>query len=331
MPQLMKAILLRSFGQPDGLGLTELAVPEPGPGEVLIKMAASPINPSDLILLSGANPHKRTLPCVPGFEGAGKVIASGGGEAADNLVGQNVACRAKPIGDGAWAEFMVTEAQRCIPLLPHVSLLDASMLLVNPLTAWALIDSAIGAGHKAAIQTAAASALGKMVVKMAQDRQWPLINVVRRETQVKLLKDLGATWVLNSEAPDFAHDLQKAALELGATVCFEAIAGTMVDKILRLMPSGSELWSYGGLSGENCSIDPMVLVYGEKTIRGFWGPPTLYKNPAKLQAAVSEIQAKITTVFQTEVRSKFALQDHEKALKLYSESMGAGKMIFVMD
>jgi NADPH:quinone reductase len=327
----MKAIYLRSYNQKDSLEFTEVAMPEPGPGEVLVKMAASPINPSDLILLSGANPNKRTLPCVPGFEGAGIVITSGGGKAAEDLVGKSVACRAKPVGDGAWAEFMVTEAQRCIVLLPHVSLLDAAMLLVNPLTAWALVDSAMGALHQGAIQTAAASAIGKMVVKLAHDRQWPLINIVRKEDQVKLLKDLGATWVLNSEAPDFADNLEKTALELGATVCFEAIAGSMVDKILRLMPSGSELWSYGGLSGENCSIDPMVLVYGEKSVRGFWGPPTLYKNPDKLQAAVAEIQAKITTVFQTEVRAKFHLPDYEKALKLYSESMGAGKMLFVME
>jgi NADPH:quinone reductase len=327
----MKALLLRSFAQSDSLQFTEVAVPEPGPGEVLVKMAASPINPSDLILLSGANPNTRTLPSIPGFEGAGKVITSGGGKTADDLVGKNVACRAKPVGNGAWAEFMVTEAQRCIPLLSHVSLLDASMLLVNPLTAWALIDSAMGDGHKGAIQTAAASAIGKMVVKLAQERQWPLINVVRKEAHVKVLKELGASWVLNSEAPDFDRDLQELALKLGTTVCFEAIAGSFVDRILRLMPSGSELWSYGGLSGEKCAIDPMVLVYGEKVVRGFWGPPTLYKNPDKLEAAVAEIQDKIKTVFQTDVRSQFALQDHEKALKLYSESMSAGKILFVMD
>jgi NADPH:quinone reductase-like Zn-dependent oxidoreductase len=235
------------------------------------------------------------------------------------------------VGDGAWAEYMVAEASRCIPLNPEVSLHDAAMLLVNPLTAWALIDSAIGAGHQAAIQTAAASALGKMILKLAAHRQFPLIHVVRKEAQVRELTDMGAKWVLNSESGDFEAHLRARAAEGSATVCFEAVAGKLANTVLRAMPRGSELWSYGGLSGEPCQIDPVILVYEEKVVRGFWGPPTLYKDREKLSAAVQEIQQKIDTVFKTNVREKLPLREFEKALNLYQESMGAGKLLFVME
>ncbi len=327
----MKAVVLQAVGKSAQAEFLEVPIPKPGLGEVLIQMAASPINPSDLIFLAGANPLKRKLPCIPGFEGSGKVIASGGGTQADSLVGKNVACRAKSIGDGAWAQYMVTEAARCFPLNPDVSFADGATLLVNPLTAWALIDGAISAGHQAAIQTAAASSLGKMILRLAQDRHFPLINVVRREEQMLALRELDCKFVLNSETPDFEKDLRELAAKLSATVCFEAVAGELANQVLKAMPSRSELWSYGGLSGEPCRIEPMVLIYEEKLVRGFWGPPTLYKSPQKLAQAVNEIQSNINSVFHTSVRAKFHPKDFQEALRLYRESMGTGKILFVFD
>jgi NADPH:quinone reductase-like Zn-dependent oxidoreductase len=327
----MKALLLHNFGEPARIEFAECPSPKPGLDEVLIKITASPINPSDLVLLAGLNPIKRALPCVPGFEGSGKVIASGGGIWADSLVGRNVACRAKPAGGGAWAEFMVTDASRCIPLNDDISVEDASMLLVNPLTAWALIDSAITHRHQAAIQTAAAGALGKMILRLAHARQFSLINVVRRKEQKKALEDLGAQHILICEDPDFEPNLKELCAKLSATVCFEAVAGDLANKVLRAMPNHSELWSYGGLSNQALEIDPMSLIYEDKYVRGFWGPQTLYNSPQKLNQAVGEIQDNISSIFKTDIKGRFQLKEFHDALRLYKKAMGSGKMIFVMD
>jgi NADPH:quinone reductase-like Zn-dependent oxidoreductase len=130
----MKAIILNEYGDPPTIECNDIQLPKPAQDEVLVKIAIAPINPSDLIFIGGKNPSARPLPSAPGFEGSGTVVESGGGDLADQLLNQNVACRAMPDRGGTWAEYVVTKADRCIPLLPHVSLEQGAMLLVNPMT-----------------------------------------------------------------------------------------------------------------------------------------------------------------------------------------------------
>jgi NADPH:quinone reductase-like Zn-dependent oxidoreductase len=298
---------------------------------VLIKVMASPINPSDQIFLRGANPNARQLPSVPGFEGSGMVIGSGGGELADALVGKKTAFRARPDKDGAWAQYTVTDAERCIPLLPAVSFIEGAMLLVNPLTAWTLVNSAQEAGHKCAIQNAAASALGRMVVKFAAERGLEMINIVRKKEQMELLQGLGAKCILNSEDAGFQDALRKATHECNATVAFDAIAGDAANQLLAAMPRAAELWSYGGLSEQPLKIDPMILIYEQKVVKGFWGPPTFYKLPEKKFAAASlEIQERLSTTFNTTVHKTFALAEFATALSTYESNMSRGKVLFLV-
>ena len=169
IPATMRAIELRSFERtPESLVVVEKPVPRAGKGQVLVKMAAAPINPSDLAFLRGLYGLKKSLPVVPGLEGSGVVVAAGGGLRARVLMGRRVACSAPPGGDGTWAEYMVTSAAVCFPLGKKVSLEQGAMSLVNPLTAWALMDLARRGGHRAVVQTAAASALGRMILRLAQ-------------------------------------------------------------------------------------------------------------------------------------------------------------------
>ena len=123
----MKAIVLNKAGDRRSIEHKEIDLPKPAQDEVLIKVAVTPINPSDLIFIDGHNPTTRPLPSAIGFEGAGTVIESDGGSQADALVGKNVACRALQNRDGTWAEFVVTSADRCIALLPEVSLEQGAM------------------------------------------------------------------------------------------------------------------------------------------------------------------------------------------------------------
>jgi len=203
------------------------------------------------------------------------------------------------------------------------------MLLINPLTAWALMNSARQAGHKCAIQTAAASALGKMIVRLSELWKLPVINVVRSQKSVPVLKEIGAEHVLCTEDNAFQEQLKDLAHGLNATVAFDAVAGRQSNAILSAMPKGSELWVYGGLCGEPCTVDPMLLIYQDKVVKGFWGPPTVYKlDPDRFDAAILEIQQNLDGVFRSDIRRIYKPAEFKQALEDYTASMGDGKALF---
>lgn len=332
IPSTMQSVVLKAYGGARDLELAERTTPKPEVGEVLVQVKASPINPSDLIFLDGHNPNSRSLPTIPGFEGSGIVVQSGGGVEAEALLGKNVSFLSKPDKDGAWAEYAVANTEYCIPLLSSVSWIAGAMLQINPLTAWTLVDKAQKEGHRYAIQTAAASTLGKMVVKFAAERNLGLINIVRKDEHVKLLKSLGASHVLNSESQDFDKDLQTLARENNATVAFDAISGNVSERLLKVMPFSSEVWVYGRLSGQHLEIDSVRLIYELKSVKGFWGPFTFYKlNRKDFNAAIQEIQGRLTTVFESDVHAVYQLSEFEKALSEYQQNMSRGKVLFVMN
>ncbi|HEU4597223.1 MAG TPA: alcohol dehydrogenase catalytic domain-containing protein, partial [Pyrinomonadaceae bacterium] len=170
IPATMRALELRDYEDADALALVERPVPRPGEGEALVRIAATPINPSDLMFVRGLYGQKKRLPVVPGFEGSGVVVEAGDGMMGRYLKGKRVACAAPFDGDGTWAEYMLTPAALCIPLDARTELESAASMIVNPFTAWALLARARRLGAKAVVQTAAASALGRMVVRLAAAR-----------------------------------------------------------------------------------------------------------------------------------------------------------------
>src|SRR5680860_1283921 len=138
IPKTMQAVILSEGGATPKTATID--VPEPGKGEVLIRMFASPINPSDLAFLKGGYGIQKTYPTVPGFEGSGTVVAAGKGILPKLWMGKKVACAASPKYNGCWAEYMVTSADSCVPLSKNVSLEQAAMMFVNPMTALAFFD-----------------------------------------------------------------------------------------------------------------------------------------------------------------------------------------------
>src|ERR1051326_6186143 len=193
LPETMRAVELRSYdGGADSVVLAEMPVPRPGDGQVLVLMAAAPINPSDLSFIRGTYGIKKRLPVVPGFEGSGEVVAAGGGLLARYLLGKRVACAAPTDDDGTWAEFMLAHADHCVPLRKETDIEQAATLIVNPFTAWALLEAAEELRAKSVVQTAAASALGRMLTRLAISRGVHVVNVVRRKEQVELLQHEGA-------------------------------------------------------------------------------------------------------------------------------------------
>ena len=266
IPDMMAAI--RQHQAEGELKTEQIAIPRPGPGEVLVKMDASPINPSDLAMLAGGY-MERSYPFTPGLEGSGTIVEAGSGLFPRLRMGKRVACSPKPGGDGTWAEFMLTSAMKVVPLPLHISLEQGAMMVVNPMTAMAFIKLAKEGKHRTIVNNAAASALGKMLIRLAKRQQIPLINIVRKEEQLITLKKMGATHVLNSSSDSFEEELKELAEKLGATLILDAVTGSQSSILLEAAPRGSTLLAYARLSGDPMVINPGTIMKDEKQIMGF--------------------------------------------------------------
>lgn len=329
----MRAVQIQAYdGKPESINVAEVPVPKPGAGEVLVKVHASPVNPSDLAFLQGLYGFKKPLPAIPGFEGSGTVVESGAGMMPRFLKGRRVACAAADanVAGGMWAEYLVTAAQFCMPLRKNIDLEQGAALLVNPITAWALMEEARKGNHRAVVQTAAASALGRMIVRLGRKFSLPVINVVRRPEQVELLRREGAEHVVNSSDAGFPEQLRDLCHKLGATIGFDAVAGEVSAIVLRAQPRGARLLVYGGLSFQPCQADPGSLIFESKRLEGFWLSGWLRtKNLLGQLRLAKQIQELLGNELKTEFQAKVPLQDAPRALQQYAANMTAGKILIV--
>jgi NADPH:quinone reductase len=257
------ALELRSLIRKNGeleLSLVRVPVPEPGPDEVLVKVEASPINPSDLGLLVGpadmskakstgsgegvvvrASVPSAALPFLAarldqsmpvGNEGAGTVVKAGSSEAAQALKGKTVSM----VGGAMYAQYRLKKVSDCQPLPDGTTAAEGASWFVNPLTALGMTETMKREGHKALVHTAAASNLGQMLNRICLKDGIGLVNIVRNEAQAKLLRGIGAKHVLDSTSPNFMEALTEALVETGATIAFDAIGGgTLASQILTCM------------------------------------------------------------------------------------------------
>ncbi len=331
IPPTMRALQLRAYdGKPESLVLVEKPVPHPGKGQVLVQIAAAPVNPSDSGFIRGLYAMQKKLPVTPGFEGSGTVVAAGSGLMARALLGKRVTSAAPFDGDGTWAEYMVTSAKMCIPLRKHVSLEQGATLIVNPMTAWALMDIAKRGGHRAVVQSAAASALGRMIFRLGKRFGITVINVVRRQEQVDLLQSLGAPYVLNSSVPDFEEHLRQLSHQLHVSLALEAVSGEIAGYILRALPKGAQMILYGAISEQACQIDPRSLVFDGKRLEGFWLAEWARRKSiiGQIRAAM-QVQKLLASDLKTEVRARLPLEDAVKGLQQYTVQMTEGKILLV--
>lgn len=280
---------LRSLITSDGrlrLSLVDEPVPTPGPDEVLVRVDAAPINPSDLGLLLGpadvgsiaaaGNPGRPVVTAsvpaaaLPGLtarldqsmpvgnEGAGEVVAAGVSAAAQALLGRKVAA----LGGAMYAQYRCLPIGQCLALPADASSEEGASAFVNPLTALGMVETMRREGHRALVHTAAASNLGQMLVRICQADGIDLVNIVRKPDQVALLRGLGARHVLDSSAPDFMDALIDALAETGATIAFDATGGgTLGGQILSAMErainrSAKEYSRYGSATHKQ------VYLYG---------------------------------------------------------------------
>lgn len=335
IPNQMKALQIEAYQEDPlaavrSLRVVQIPTPKPKQGQVLIKVEAAPCNPSDLLLLQGRYGRKKPLPAVPGWEGAGTVVAAGGGFLARWLVGKRVAFSNQSDGSGTWAEYCSVEAKTCIALKSEMEIEQGASLIINPLTALGMVDTALKEGHKALIQNAAASQVGRMVARLAEEKGIPAIHIVRRADQEAVLKELGAKVVLNSESKTFQEELQETAAKMRATIAFDAVAGPMTGQILRAMPNHSKVCVYGALSATNCAdISPLSLIFQQKSVQGFYLSGWLAKQGLwGLYQATNTVQKLIINgTFHTDIQARTTLEDAPQALEAYQKEMTKGKVL----
>ena len=242
------------------LALQEIDMPQPGADEVVVRIEAAPLNPSDLAVMfsvadmstavqSGTDENPVITADVPaafmpsvktrvskatpvGNEGAGTVVAAGSSDAAQALMGKTVAV----IGGGTYRQYLCANVQSCLELKEGTTAKEGASSFVNPLTALAMVETMRAEGHKAIIHAAAASSLGQMLNRICMADGVDLVNIVRKDTQEKLLRDMGAKYVVNSSSETFLADLTAAIVETGATISFDPIGGgKLTSDILNCM------------------------------------------------------------------------------------------------
>ena len=280
---------LRSLVTPDNtleVAIHEAGVPQPGSDEVVVRMEAAPVNPSDLGVMFGPAdmstarveersgrpvliadiPEKlmrmvagRTGKAIPvGNEGSGTVIAAGESDAAQALLGKTVGL----FGGGTYRQFHCVNVQQCIPMLPGTTAAQSASCFVNPMTALAMVETMRMENHSALVHTAAASNLGQMLNRICIDDGVDLVNIVRKQEQEELLRDMGATHVCNSGSDNFRQDLITALKATGATLAFDAIGGgKLVGDILTCMEAVASQ-SMAQFSIYGSETPKQVYIYG---------------------------------------------------------------------
>ena len=280
------------------LALKNIDMPQPGADEVVIRIEAAPLNPSDLGVLFGAadmssakqtgteqNPvitadvpaqfmpslKTRVGKATPvGNEGAGTVVAAGSSPAAQALIGKTVAV----IGGGTYRKFICANVQSCLELKEGTTAKEGASSFVNPLTALAMVETMRAEGHKAIIHAAAASNLGQILNRICIADGVDLINIVRKPEQEKLLRDMGAKYVVNSSNDTFLADLTAAIIETGATIAFDPIGGgQLTSDILNCMEVAAtrDITEYSVYGSDTFK---QVYIYGALNR----GPITLNRN-----------------------------------------------------
>jgi NADPH:quinone reductase-like Zn-dependent oxidoreductase len=340
--------LIRKSGELE-ISLVSVPTPEPSADEVVVRVEASPINPSDLGLLVGAADlstakasGSKAAPVITaevpqaamramagrldesmpvGNEGAGVVIKTGSSDAAKALMGKTVAM----IGGAMYAQYRTIRARDCLVLPPGTTPAEGASCFVNPLTALGMTETMRREGHKALVHTAAASNLGQMLNKICLKDGIGLVNIVRSAQQADILRKIGAKHICDSTAATFMDDLTQALVETGATIAFDAIGGgKLAGQILTCMEVAANKTAKV-YSRYGSSVYKQVYIYGgldtrpTELNRSFgmtWGVggwllfPFLQKiGPAEGEKLRQRVAAELKTTFASHYTQVVSLQE----------------------
>lgn len=338
MKQTNKGFAVKLFDNLDEpiknrIELTESAIPKPAPGQVLVEVLAAPVNPSDLIFLYGKYGVPPTDGMYCGFEGCARVIKANAGLYGKWLEGKRVAVSAQVGYGGLWSRYAVTGANHCLPLRKELTDEQGATLIVNPLTSVCLVERAVQLKSKAVVINAAASQVGKGVIRYAKQVGLKTIATVRSQANVEVLKKLGADIVLLTTDTNFAEQLKKHTKELKARVLFDAVAAQDTALCLHNMPNRSTAVVYGRLTekysqfgGEYGVAD---LIFRDCKIEGFWLSTYVRRaKPWQLLSLSKKVQKLFAQgIFDTDIYGTFNFDEFPDALAHYASNKSDGKVI----
>lgn len=338
--------LVKSSGELE-LSLVTVPTPAPAADEVVVRVEASPLNPSDLGLLfgaadleqlkaSGSAEHPVITAPIPagvmpmmkarldesmpvGNEGSGVVIAAGSSPQAQALLGKVVGV----LGGAMYSQFRTLNVAQCLVVADGTTPAEAASCFVNPLTALGMVETMRREGHRALVHTAAASNLGQMLNRICIQDEVPLVNIVRSEEQAEILRKIGAKYICDSTAPTFMADLVKALAETGATLAFDAIGGgKLAGQILTAMEAAINQTAKG-YSRYGSSVHKQLYIYGslnnaptefQRSFGMAWGmggwllTPFLQKiGPADGQRLRARVAAELKTTFASQYTQVISL------------------------
>lgn len=320
----MRRVRFSRFGKPSEVAeVVDVDAPRRGPGDALVRMLASPINPADHLLMTGNHASRPPLPAFAGIEGVGEILEG------DALApGTRVIL---PPGAGTWSERVAYAERALIPVPSDLDVLQAAMMGVNPATAWLLVELTGLAPGEWLLQNAASSAVAKLMIRLAHARGVRTVNVVRRADVADSLRALGADVVLVGEE-DLPARVREATGGAPVRWAFDAVAGASSGVLASCLSPGGTLVTYGLLSYEPVQIPARLMVFGDIVCRGF----SRYGAIAKLgpngardtYARVAKLVADGT--LRSEIEATYGLERVREALE-HSERDGRnGKIVLTI-
>jgi len=325
----MRALRFAEVGDPLAvLRLENVPTPEPGPGQVRVRITHRPINPSDLYCVQGTYPVRPELPGSPGFEGFGVIDALGEG-----VVGLAVGQRVIPATGtpGTWAEFVVAPAAGVIPIPDAISDQVGAQVLANPMTAWVMLTEALSLSHDDWIlQTAAASTLGHLVIQLARHLGMRTINVVRRREHVRQLQAAGANAVICTADERLVDRVREITDGSGVRAAIDAVGGPEGADVAACLANGGTMLSVGLLAGAPLGpLDAAQLIFRGTTIRGFWIIPWFQsRTPEQLQTAFGAVITLLANgTLAPPVEAEYDLADFRGAIEHAQRPGRRGKVL----
>jgi NADPH:quinone reductase len=324
-----RAIQFREHGDPaQMLTVGTVPTPEPGHGQVRVRMLLSPINPSDLLVVRGIYGRLPKLPATPGFEGVGIVEQNGGGLLGWRVLGRRVAVINTDSGN--WQQQVIIPARQAIPIPDGVPDEQIACFMVNPATAYIMTATVLRVPPgEWLLQTAAGSALGKMVIKLGKHFGFRTINVVRRQEGIDQLRQLGADAVINTSKEDLVERVQEITDKKGVRYALDAVGGDVGSRVAGSLAVGGRMLIYGSLSFEPIHLDPRFMIFGSKKVEGFWLTDWMRgRNPLTLLRLFRRIgQLLKQGVLTSDIAATYAMDQIAEAVRQVDQPGRQGKVL----
>lgn len=330
---LTRTVQFSAPGEPSQvLHLQSLQQPLPGPGQVLVQMLVSPVNPSDLMFVRGHYTLKAQCPATPGFEGVGIVAAAGPGLRGRLFLGRRVVVL-NPKG-GNWSEYAVVPAENVVPISSSLSDQQAATFFVNPATAWVMTREVLRVPPgEWLVLTAAGSALGQMVVRLAKHCGFRTFCVVRRAAQRTLLNTLGADHVEvcsdEMAVAGLTEQIRAVVGSAGARYAIDAVGGSLGSALVNSLGRGGRLLAYGTLSGQPLSFHPRTLMTAGSSVEGFWLGNFMAEQGLLFRLNLVRRLTRLirSGVLHTEIGGEWGLDKVQVAVQAAEDSAISGKCL----